>query len=77
MEATGAAELACPIASRRDGDEEDVRAQPCTGPGNKRAGREGTHVRSVALPKEGFILGLGFPSLSLLKMTSVGFVLSS
>ena len=55
-----------PIPSRRDVEEESMRAQLCNRRGNKRAGHEGTHFHSVTLPKEGFIWGLDFPSLSLL-----------
>ena len=55
-----------PIPSRRDVEEESMRAQLCNRRGNRRAGHEGTHFHSVTLPKEGFIWGLDFPSLSLL-----------
>ena len=66
-----------PVPSRRGVEEESMRAQLCKGRGSKRAGREGTHFGSVAVPKEGFIWGLDFRSLSLLKTAFVGFVLST
>ena len=54
-----------PIPSRRDVEEEGVRAQLCKRRGTREPAVKG-HTHSVALPKEGFIWGLDFPSWSLL-----------